>query len=68
MRKSIRPSKSPSFARFYEQRFRRSPIVIGLGLLLTGFGAGFTAHQELARPCASLETFNCHFCDTVMAL
>jgi hypothetical protein len=38
-----------AFGEYFEQKFRRSPVVIGLGLIVGGFTAGFGAHSALTK-------------------
>jgi hypothetical protein len=38
-----------AFGDFFEKRFRRSPIVIGLGMIVGSFATGFSAHAALTR-------------------
>lgn len=49
MSKSTRKTSDAAFGEFFEKKFRRSPVVIGLSLLVGGFASGFNARSALSH-------------------
>lgn len=52
---TTRPPRTERFDAYFERRFRKNPVIMGLSLMASAFVSGFGAHAALSSQALSSE-------------